>query len=93
MFHHVVTFSLKAGADRLATAERLRSLGTEVESLQHIEVGVDVGGTPRSVDIALITRFADEEGYRAYANHPFHLDVLAHMGTVVDRVAVVDWSD
>ncbi len=93
MFHHVVTFSLKEGADAGVTAERLRSLAHTVESVKHIEVGIDIGRTPRSVDLALITRFADRDGYQSYAVHPAHKEVLAYMGTVVTNASVVDWSD
>ncbi len=93
MFHHVVTFRLKDPSTVEATAARLRAMSGRVPSLRSIEVGVDQLRTPRAVHIALITRFDDEAGYRAYAVDPIHKEVLAHMGTVVETAAVVDWED
>lgn len=91
MFTHVVTFQLKSEAVIPEAARRLRSLGDRVPSLRSIEVGVDTGRTPRSVHMALITRFDDRAGYEAYAVDPYHQEVLAYMGGVVERASVVDW--
>ena len=93
MYHHVVTFELLREQDVQPTAQMLRNMAGRVPTLRHIEVGVDEGRTPRSVHLALITRFDNEAGYRAYAADPVHKGVLAHIGTVVKTAAVVDWSD
>ena len=92
MFHHVVTFSFTDEAHIEEAARRLRAMEGRVPSLRHIEVGIDTGRTPRSVHLALITRFEDEAGYRAYAVDPVHKDVLAYMATVVASASVVDWE-
>ena len=93
MFNHVVTFRLKNPSDVEPTAAKLRSMQGRVPTLRSIEVGVDQLKTPRAVHIALITRFDDQEGYQAYAVDPVHKDVLAHMATVTESAAVVDWTD
>ncbi len=92
MFTHVVTFQLKSEADIPEAARRLQSLGERVPSLRSIEVGVDTGRGPRSVHMALITRFDDPAGYQAYAVDPYHQEVLAFMAGVVERASVVDWA-
>ncbi len=93
MFHHVVTFKLKDPSTVDATAAKLRGMAGRVPTLRSIEVGVDALKTPRAVHIALITRFDDRAGYDAYAVDPIHKEVLAHMATVVEQAAVVDWED
>ena len=92
MFHHVVTFELTDPANVESSAAKLRAMAGRVPTLRSIEVGVDQLSTPRAVHIALITRFDDRAGYDAYAVDPIHKEVLAHMGTVVAKAAVVDWE-
>lgn len=93
MFHHVVTFSFIDEAHTAEAAARLRAMEGRVPTLRSIEVGIDQSRTPRSVHLALITRFDDEAGYRAYAVDPVHKEVLAYMATVVSSASVVDWED
>jgi len=92
LFTHVVTFTFTDEAHAAEAAARLRAMEGQVPSLRSIEVGIDEGRTPRSVHLALVTRFDDEAAYRAYAVDPVHKEVLAWMGTVVERASVVDWT-
>lgn len=76
-----------------ATAERLRAMDGKIPTLKGIEVGIDERPSPRSAHIALLTHFDDWAGLDAYAVHPVHQEVLAYMGTVVERAKKVDWED
>ena len=93
MFHHVVTFRLLDEARVDETAALIEAMRGRVPSLRSLEVGVDQLGSLRAAHIALITRFDDRAGFEAYAIDPTHKVVLAHMATVVESVAVVDWED
>lgn len=76
MLTHVVCFKF----DDLQTAEdvkaRLLAMAERVPSLRAIEAGVDVLRSPRSYDVALITRFDDLAGLEAYQVHPVHQEVV-----------------
>src|SRR5690606_25336691 len=76
MLTHVVCFKF----DDLQTAEdvkaRLQAMAERIPSLRAIEAGVDVLRSPRSYDVALITRFDDLAGLEAYQVHPVHQEVV-----------------
>ena len=95
MFTHTVLFKLhdrSPEAVERAVAVLLGMRG-RISSLLEVEVGRDVQASGRAWDIALITRFADREGYEAYRAHPYHVDpVLAHMHAHAAEAAVVDWA-
>ena len=93
MYHHVVLFDLKDPADIPRTVAVLRGMKGRIPSLKHVHVGADDSPGPRSAHLALITAFADRAGYEAYAVHPVHKDVLAHMGEVVASARKVDWAE
>lgn len=91
MYHHVVLFHLTDPADIPATVDVLNGMAGAIPSLRHVYAGADDSPGPRSAHIALVTVFADRAGYDAYAVHPAHQAVLAHMKTVVERSVKVDW--
>lgn len=91
---HVVLFKLKDNSAESvqATIDQLRSLDGQVPTLRSIEVGANVVASSRAYDIGLITRFDDLAGMEAYQVHPVHQEVLAYMGTVVERAVAVDFE-
>ncbi len=93
MYHHVVLFWLTDPADVPATVGVLRAMKGRIPTLRHVHVGADDTPGPRSAHLALLTAFDDRAGYDAYQTHPEHLQVLAHMKTVVARSAKVDWPE
>lgn len=95
MFTHTVLFKLYDRSPEAVerAAGVLRGMRGRIPSLLELEVGVEPRGMGRAWDIALITRFADREGYEAYRTHPHHGDpVLAHMHVHAAEAAVVDWE-
>ncbi|MCO4747583.1 MAG: Dabb family protein [Proteobacteria bacterium] len=92
MLTHLVLFTLEDPADIERTAAVLRGMQGKIPALKGLEVGTDILPSDRSAHIALITRFEDEAGLSAYAGHPVHLEVLAHMKTVVKQAVKVDFS-
>lgn len=94
MFTHTVLFKLHHRSPEAVerAAAVLRGMRGRIPGLLEVEVGIDTLGSGRAWDIALITRFADREGYEAYRTHPYHVDpVLAHMHAHAAEAAVVDW--
>lgn len=76
MLTHVVCFKFDDLQVAEEVKERLLSMAGKIPSLRNIEAGVDVLRSPRSYDVALITRFDDLAGLEAYAIHPVHLEVV-----------------
>jgi hypothetical protein len=91
---HVVLFKLKDRTPESVshTAELLRSMAGNVPTLRGIEVGTNVIESARAHDIALITRFDDLAGMKAYQAHPFHQEILKHMHEVAETAVAVDFE-
>jgi diamine N-acetyltransferase len=96
MFTHVVLFKLKNRSPEAIeeTAGIMRSMEGQIPPLRGIEVGVDVVKSPRSYDLALITRFDSLADMRAYQAHPYHQNVvLKHVNEVTESVVAVDFEE
>ncbi|MBW7885444.1 MAG: Dabb family protein [Caldilineaceae bacterium] len=70
----------------------LRGLAGKVPDLRGLEVGTDVLHSPRSYDLALITRFDSLAGMQRYQEHPEHLKVLDYLRTVLASAVAVDFN-
>lgn len=75
MLTHVVCFKFEDLQIAEQVKVRLLSMAGRVPSLRAIEAGVDVLRSPRSYDVALITRFDDLAGMEEYQVHPVHQEV------------------
>lgn len=72
MFRHVVLFRWVEGVTAAqvdAVVEALRGLPATVPSIRAYAVGPAVSGTH---DFAVVADFDDEDGWRAYDEHPDH---------------------
>lgn len=95
MITHVVLMHFKNEnkEDNMARAhDLLLSMVGKVESLRHLEVGLNTVEGERALDLALVTRFDDLEGLNSYANHPVHVEVKRFLATVLERSFVVDYE-
>jgi predicted GTPase len=95
MITHIVLFKLKArtpeGIEK--AREILLSMDGKVEQLRFLEVGTDLIHSPRSADIALVTRFDSLEDLQAYQVHPYHAnEVAAYMRGVSSSVVSADYQ-
>lgn len=94
MVKHIVFFKLKDKNPEVEKElqEKLLSLKDHIELLKDIEVGINFKESERAYDLALVTVFENEEDLAAYAIHPYHLDVLKYIKTVVSDTKVVDFK-
>lgn len=81
MLRHVAVFSWKPGtaeAQVEALSAALARLPDRVPGIRAYSFGPDarLGG---NADFAVVADFDDEEGYRAYARHPAHVDVIERL--------------
>lgn len=96
MIVHVVLMKFKPENQSENMSEacaRLRGMLGRVPTLRELEVGPHVEeSSARSLDLALVTRFDDLAGLRAYAEHPVHLQVKDFLGQVLESSYIVDFA-
>ena len=94
MVKHIVFFKLKEKDTEVEKElyKKLLSLKNHIELLKEIEVGINFKESERAYDLALITVFENTEDLAAYATHPYHLEVLKYIKTVVSDTKVVDFK-
>jgi len=94
MFKHIVMFKLKDKTDDniKKAVDALRGMEGKIETLEFIEVGVDVFSSNRSYDIVLTTHFASQNGLQVYMDHPVHIPVKSLMGSICASSVVVDYE-
>ncbi|MEA2705113.1 MAG: hypothetical protein QOD63_3058, partial [Actinomycetota bacterium] len=69
-----------APADVEAFSSGLAGLPAVIPSLRGYRFGPDAGlGLSANGDFAVVADFDDDEGYRAYASHPAHQDVIVRL--------------
>jgi hypothetical protein len=80
---HVAVFSWAPGtpsADVEAFATALAGLPAAIPEIREYRFGPDAGlGLSANGDFAVVADFDDDDGYRAYASHPAHQDVIARL--------------
>jgi endonuclease/exonuclease/phosphatase family metal-dependent hydrolase len=78
MIRHVslLTFVPEATPEQMdAVAAALRALPPKIPELRDYRVGPDVGVDTGNATFVVIGDFDDEDGYRAYRDHPDHVAV------------------
>lgn len=82
MIRHVslLTFSPETTPAQVdAITEALRRLPARIPELRDYHVGPDVGVDAGNATFVVIGDFDDEDGYRAYRDHPEHLAVAREL--------------
>lgn len=69
----------------------LLRLKDKIDSLDDIEVGINISTKPSAFDVVLTADFENEVALNDYREHPEHIIVLDYMKMVVSKVAVVDY--
>ncbi len=96
MIRHVsvLTFSDHATDEQLdAVAAALRALPATIPQLRDYRVGRDLGIDPGNGSFVVVGDFDDEDGYRAYRDHPDHLAVAqAHILPILTGRAAAQYA-
>jgi hypothetical protein len=95
MLKHVVLFKFKpdttaADIDILATG--LGALPEIITEIREFVFGRDVVRSERSYDFGLVSSFDDRAGLDAYAIHPDHQLVVAHVKQICSSVVAIDFE-
>lgn len=93
MFRHIVLFTWTPDAtpDQIdAVFEGLQGLPDAIPEIRSYTFGRDAGLADGNYDAAVVGDFDDEDGYRTYATHPVHLELIADRikPIIAQRVAV-----
>ena len=91
MIKHVVLWDVAADkqANIIIIKDALESLVDTVSEIRFLEVGLNVGTSPRAKDIMLTVHFDSLEDLEAYRIHPEHQKVVKILsGIAVDGVAI-----
>ena len=70
----------------------LRGMEGKIETLKHLEVGIDFKQSDRSYDLVLITHFENKEGLEIYASHEVHQPVIRTLRALCSHSIVVDYE-
>ena len=75
---------------RRAVLEGLATMPDEIEAIQRYEFGLDAGLADGNWDLAVTADFADVAGYRVYAGHEAHVQLITERikPILADRAAV-----
>ena len=99
MIKHIVVWKLKESAGGRTALEnaaemraRLQALNGLVPGMGMLEVGLDIGGTPASADVALYSEFADADALHAYQIHPDHVAAAAYVTPMCVERILIDYE-
>ncbi len=99
MVKHVVMWTLKdfaEGASKAENAEtmknRLKALGSEIDEVKDVEVGINLAASPEAYDIILQMEFESLEDIDRYLDHPAHRSVGDFVGKVRENRIWVDYE-
>lgn len=95
MLKHVVLFKFKPETtedeiDNLATG--LGALPEIIAGIREFVFGRDVVRSERSYDFGLVSSFDDQAALDAYAIHPDHQLVVAHVKKICSSVVAIDFE-
>lgn len=93
MVTHVVLFRFPTLALAAEARDKLLAMNGVVAGLARIECGVDTTRSPRSAELALITRHDSASDYAAYQNDPTHGAVKEWIGANATGATAVDFAD
>lgn len=94
MLVHIVMFQFKEEnkeANMALVKGMLEALPEKIETLKHMEVGIDISRSERSFDMALISHFDNQSGLDVYVPHPAHQEVVSIIKEVTTLSKVVDY--
>ncbi len=95
MIRHIVMIKLNDSAEKqtvtIELKKMLQQLELSVESLNRIEVGINISTKKTAYDVVLTADFNDVAGLDEYRVHPEHVKVLDYLKIVMDKATVVDY--
>ena len=94
MIRHIVLWRLKPDSTDVfpRIREALQAQCGRIPGLLRVEVGHNVSGSRRAVDMALVCDFESGEALAAYHRHPAHMETRAIVDPLVTDHWIVDYE-
>ena len=99
MVKHIVMWTLKDFAEGRSKSEnlvlmkeRLEALGSKIDAIRHLEVGLNLTDSEEAYDIVLYSEFDSREDLEAYRVHPAHVEARDFIRRVREERRVVDYE-
>ena len=96
MLKHIVLMEFKKDAPADCAQQvisALKTLPDSIPEIESLEVGIDVVGDPRAVDLGLVVRLPDRKALQRYIDHPAHQRVVTTiLRPFLERAVVVDFE-
>lgn len=94
MIRHVVLWRLKASNGDIFHTVRaaLEAQQGRIPGLLRVEVGRNIAGSRRAVDLALLCDFESLEALAAYHRHPAHMETRAIVDPLAEEHWIVDYE-
>lgn len=95
MIKHIVFFKFKpelSKSDREKIIEKLNTLPEKIDFIRSFEAGIDLIGSPRSWDGALVETFDDLDALNRYQVHDDHIPIIQMMREACDAIGSVDFE-
>jgi quinol monooxygenase YgiN len=90
VIRHVVMWTLKDPGDTPRFKDLLDGCAAPVPGTLQFEVGIRDAALDPSLDVVLVSTFADDAALDAYQNHPRHMVVSAQLGALRSARQVLD---
>ena len=98
MLKHIVFIKLNESYSKQAKEQVLKKieqilneLPKYIDEIITLETGINFNSRPTAFDLSLSIDFKDKTDLSTYQVHPKHQEVLAHLGTLDLKTAVVDY--
>lgn len=92
MHVHTVLVKLADPADRDRCRAEMSRLDGAIPGMIDLALVMNEFDGNNAADIALTTRWADAEAYRAYDEHPLHLEVRSAILPLISNIATIDYT-
>jgi len=92
---HAVTYRFRDSVGEREVAElmaRLERLPGQIDAIRSYRFGRDLGLTEGGGDFAIVAEFDDADGWRAYRDHPRHLEVVELIGDMIEARTPVQFE-
>ena len=87
-----VLVKLTDPADRERCRAEMMRMDGRIDGMVDMAVRVNEDDGGYAADVSLTTRWADEEAYRGYEEHPLHLEVRAAVLSMAADVTTFDYT-
>lgn len=92
MITHIVVSKLKNKSDAEKVRDKILEMQGKIPQIRYMEVGIDIGNSPKSWDVALYSKFDSMETLQEYLTHPLHVEVSEFNASLRESMMMIDYE-